>query len=72
MNGIINLQLFIITSIILIVAPGPDFIYVTTRGIAQGKKAGTISALGISAGLLVHTVLAAFRSEEHTSELQSL
>jgi threonine/homoserine/homoserine lactone efflux protein len=60
MIGIVNLPLFIITSIIIIVAPGPDFIYVTTRGVSQGKKAGTISALGISVGLLIHTLLAAF------------
>jgi threonine/homoserine/homoserine lactone efflux protein len=60
MDGIINLPLFIITSIIIIVAPGPDFIYVTTRGVSQGKRAGTISAFGISVGLLIHTLLAAF------------
>jgi threonine/homoserine/homoserine lactone efflux protein len=60
MVGILNLPLFIFTSIIIIVAPGPDFIYVTTRGVAQGKKAGTVSALGISVGLLIHTLLAAF------------
>lgn len=59
MSGILNLPLFIITSAIII-APGPDFIYVTTRGIAQGKRAGTLSALGISVGLLMHTLLAAF------------
>jgi threonine/homoserine/homoserine lactone efflux protein len=60
MPGIINFPLFIITSIIIIMAPGPDFIYVTTRGVAQGKRAGTLSALGISVGLLIHTLLAAF------------
>jgi threonine/homoserine/homoserine lactone efflux protein len=60
MIGIINLPLFFITSLIIIVAPGPDFIYVTTRGVSQGKKAGTLSALGISVGLLIHTLLAAF------------
>ena len=40
MDGIINFQLFIVTSIIIIIAPGPDFIYVTTRGISDGNKAG--------------------------------
>ena len=52
--------LFFVSSIIIIMSPGPDFIYVTTRGIAQGKKAGLLSALGISLGLIVHTLLAAF------------
>jgi threonine/homoserine/homoserine lactone efflux protein len=60
MDGIINFQLFIISSVIIIIAPGPDFIFVTTRGISDGNKAGVISALGISTGLLIHTLFAAF------------
>lgn len=60
MEGIINLPLFLVSSIIIIIAPGPDFIYVTTRGISEGNKAGVLSALGISTGLLVHTLFAAF------------
>ena len=60
MNGIINFPIFIITSIVIIIAPGPDFLYVTTQGVSQGRKAGTLSALGISVGLLIHTLLAAF------------
>jgi threonine/homoserine/homoserine lactone efflux protein len=40
-------------------SPGPDFVYVLTRGIAQGRSSGLLSALGISLGLLTHTVLAA-------------
>jgi threonine/homoserine/homoserine lactone efflux protein len=60
MEGIVNFQLFIISSIVIIIAPGPDFIYVTTRGVSGGSKAGLISAFGISSGLLVHTLFAAF------------
>jgi threonine/homoserine/homoserine lactone efflux protein len=45
---------------IIIIAPGPDFIYVTTRGITEGNKAGVLSAFGISTGLLIHTLFAAF------------
>jgi threonine/homoserine/homoserine lactone efflux protein len=60
MSGILNFQLFVISAIIIVMAPGPDFLYVTTRGISQGKKAGVLSALGISVGLLIHTILAAF------------
>jgi threonine/homoserine/homoserine lactone efflux protein len=60
MDGLINFPFFFITSIIIIIAPGPDFIYVTTRGVSQGKRAGTLSALGTSVGLLIHTLLAAF------------
>jgi threonine/homoserine/homoserine lactone efflux protein len=60
MDGILNFQIFIFSSIIIIIAPGPDFLYVTTRGIADGNKAGVISAFGISVGLLIHTLFAAF------------
>jgi threonine/homoserine/homoserine lactone efflux protein len=60
MNGILNFQLFIISSMIIIIVPGPDFIYVTTHGISNGNKAGVISACGISVGILIHTLFAAF------------
>lgn len=43
----------------LVAAPGPDFFYVFSRALAQGRRAGTLSALGISLGLLFHTLLAA-------------
>lgn len=55
-----NLALFVAASWILIITPGPDMIYVITRGISQGKKAGVISAIGVTLGILVHTVFAAF------------
>jgi len=60
MDSIINFPLFLISSIVIIIAPGPDFIYVTTRGISEGNRAGVLSALGISTGLLIHTLFAAF------------
>jgi threonine/homoserine/homoserine lactone efflux protein len=50
--------LFIITSIIIILTPGQDMILVMSRSIAQGKKAGVITALGVSIGLIGHTILA--------------
>ena len=54
-----SLTLFILASIALIVTPGPDIIYVLTRGIADGKWSGVISAIGVTAGILVHTMAAA-------------
>jgi threonine/homoserine/homoserine lactone efflux protein len=54
-----HLALFFAASIALIVAPGPDSLYVLARGIGQGRRAGLISALGTCTGLLVHTTLAA-------------
>ncbi len=52
--------IFSATSWILIITPGPDMIYVITRGISQGRKAGVISAIGVNLGILVHTAFAAF------------
>lgn len=51
--------LFILASWALIIAPGPDMLYVITRGIAHGPKAGLLSATGVICGILVHTLAAA-------------
>lgn len=50
--------IFIFTSIIIILTPGQDMVLVMSRSIAQGQKAGIITALGVSVGLMGHTVLA--------------
>lgn len=54
-----NLTLFLVASWALIITPGPDMLYVITRGIAQGRTAGILSAMGVTAGIFIHTVLAA-------------
>jgi threonine/homoserine/homoserine lactone efflux protein len=51
--------LFVGVSWALIVSPGPDMIYVITRGMAHGRRAGMLSALGVVCGILVHTTAAA-------------
>jgi len=51
--------LFIGVSWALIIAPGPDMFYVITRGMAHGRKAGILSAIGVICGILVHTTAAA-------------
>lgn len=55
-----NFSLFVAASWALIIAPGPDMMYVITRGMSQGRKAGLLSALGVTLGILVHTISAAF------------
>src|SRR5512133_2052199 len=52
--------LFIGVSWALILAPGPDMLYVITRGMALGRRAGVLSAIGVVCGILVHTTAAAF------------
>ena len=51
---------FIITSLVLIITPGQDMILVMSRSISQGRKAGIMTALGVSVGLVGHTLLATF------------
>lgn len=55
-----NFSLFVAASWALIIAPGPDMLYVITRGMSQGRKAGLLSALGVTLGILVHTTSATF------------
>ena len=50
--------LFIVTSLILIITPGQDMMLVMSRSIAQGWKAGVVTAAGVSTGLLGHSLLA--------------
>jgi RhtB (resistance to homoserine/threonine) family protein len=58
--GIINFEVFLVTAILLNLTPGTDTMYIVSRSISQGRAAGIYSALGISAGVVVHTLLAAF------------
>jgi len=50
--------LFTVASLALIALPGQDMILVMSRSIAQGVKAGVVTAAGVSIGLVGHTVLA--------------
>jgi RhtB (resistance to homoserine/threonine) family protein len=59
MFGIINYPTFLLAGILLNLTPGSDTMYILGRSIAQGKKAGVLSALGISTGSLVHCLFAA-------------
>ena len=54
----VTLIVFCATVVPLIFTPGPDVMYITTRGIAQGRRAALVSTLGVCAGYIVHTLLA--------------
>lgn len=60
MNGIIHFETFLITGVLLNLTPGNDTIFILSKSISQGKKAGIISSFGIATGSIVHTLLAAF------------
>jgi threonine/homoserine/homoserine lactone efflux protein len=50
---------FALASLALIVAPGPNLLYIVTRSVSQGRRAGLVSAVGVEAGTLVHITAAA-------------
>jgi threonine/homoserine/homoserine lactone efflux protein len=54
-----TLLLFTAASFALLVVPGPAVIYVVTRSVSQGRRAGIVSMLGIETGGLVHVAAAA-------------
>ena len=60
MLGIEHLGVFIGAGLLLNMAPGPDTMYILGRALAQGRRAGIASALGIGAGSAAHTIAAAF------------
>ena len=59
MLGIHELWLFIVSGLLLNVAPGPDTAYIIGRSIQLRWRGGAAAALGISAGCLVHVFGAA-------------
>jgi threonine/homoserine/homoserine lactone efflux protein len=59
MLGIHHYWLFITTAIVLVLTPGQDTFFILGRSLASGRAAGIAAALGITAGSVVHTLLAA-------------
>ena len=60
MFGTHNLPLFVLSGLLLNMTPGQDTFYIVGRSVAQGRRAGVLSVLGITAGCAVHTLAAAF------------
>src|SRR4029453_5572030 len=58
--GISDFGLFCAAVLLLNVTPGPDTAYIVGRSVAQGRAAGLMSSLGISAGCCVHSLACAF------------
>jgi threonine/homoserine/homoserine lactone efflux protein len=54
-----DLFLFAGAALLMVLTPGPNMIYLISRSISQGKKAGVISLFGVVAGFLVHMFAAA-------------
>ena len=54
MFGTHDLWLFVLSGLLLNITPGPDTLYIVGRSSTQGRQAGSVAALGIGTGALVH------------------
>ncbi len=54
-----NLWLFVVASVLLVLTPGPNLLYLISRTLCQGRAAGVVSLAGTTTGFLVHIVAAA-------------
>lgn len=50
---------FVLASALIAVVPGQDMLFIVSNAVVGGRRAGVLAALGMSTGLLVHTVTAA-------------
>ena len=55
-----RLALFTLASLLLAATPGPVWLYLISRTLAQGRRAGYFSMFGVAAGLSLHAMFAAF------------
>lgn len=60
MFGIINYEFYLLATMLFIMTPGMDTLFVLNSSIGESRKAGIYAALGVNAGILVHTFFAAF------------
>ena len=59
MPHLTNAFLFVGASLALLMTPGPAVLYIVTRSIGLGRRAGLVSVLGICTGTLIHVAAAA-------------
>jgi threonine/homoserine/homoserine lactone efflux protein len=53
-----RLPLFILSALVLLLTPGPAVLYIVTRSVDQGRRAGMASVLGVELGNSVHVLAA--------------
>ena len=54
-----DVLMFAAACLLMVLTPGPNRIYLISRSICQGRKAGVTSLLGVVAGFFVHMLAAA-------------
>src|SRR5438105_1472721 len=55
-----ELLLFALAAFGLVISPGPNMIYLISRSLTQGRKAGLISLAGVICGFMFHIILVSF------------
>ena len=58
MIGVNSLLAFSLATLVVVIAPGPGMLFVISRGLAEGRKAGVVAALGTSTGIAIHILAA--------------
>jgi threonine/homoserine/homoserine lactone efflux protein len=60
MPDLATLLLFAGSVATLVLIPGPNLMYIVTRSVEAGRKAGLASVLGVETGTMIHVAAAAF------------
>ena len=70
-----DLLIFAAACLLLVLTPGPNMIYLISRSICQGRRAGVTSLIGVVTGFFVHMFAALvyaltgnFREKVHVAE----
>jgi len=58
MPSLENFLLFVVASILLVLTPGPNLLYLVSRTLCQGRIAGLVSLAGTTTGFVVHILAA--------------
>lgn len=59
MPALSTVALFLLAALGLLLIPGPSVLYIITRSVAQGRRAGLVSVLGVELASLTHVAAAA-------------
>ena len=59
MPALDNYWLFVVASVLLVLTPGPNLLYLISRTLCQGRTAGLVSLAGTTTGFVVHILAAA-------------
>ena len=60
MLSLSQITTFALVALMMVLTPGPNMIYLISRSLCQGRKAGLISLLGVAFGFVVYMLCAAW------------